>query len=78
MMLAGGKHCKGRLHEKKVAVLLDFVQMRGGRALPKFFGTLVLKEVVHVVLIRGRGGGVEVIWTKSKRISIFFREAFPY
>ena len=27
---------KGRFHEKKVAVLLDFVQMRRGGALPKF------------------------------------------
>ena len=24
---------------RKTAVLLDFVQMRGGRAVPKFFGT---------------------------------------
>ena len=31
------RYYKGRLYEKKVAVLLDFVQMRGGRALPKFF-----------------------------------------
>ena len=49
----------------------------GGRPLPKFFGTLVLKEVVHVVLIRGRGGGVEVIWTKSKRIATFFSGNLP-
>ena len=25
-----------------------------------------------------RGGGVEVIWTKSKRTATFFRETFPY
>ena len=27
---------KGRSHEKETAVLLDFVQIRGGGALPKF------------------------------------------
>ena len=29
----------GKASRKKAAVLLDFVQRRGGRALPKFFGT---------------------------------------
>ena len=79
---------------KKVAVLLDFVQMRGG-ALPNFFvhfSQIVYiesiwgwgcpnflahwcsKKVVQVVQIRG---GVEVIWTKSKRTATFSREIFP-
>ena len=38
---------KGALGEglpKKVAVLLDFVQMRGGRTLPKILGTLALRK----------------------------------
>ena len=88
-----------RLHEKKVAVLLYFVQIRGGSALPKFFvhfsQTVYIgsiwgwggrgrplakfflaywrsKKVVQVVHIRGRGRGVEVIWTKSKRTATFF------
>ena len=46
---------------KKSSFFLDFVQMRGGRVLPKFF--------VHL--------GVEVIWIKSKRTPIFIRETLP-
>ena len=37
---------------------------------------LVLKKVVQVAQIGGRGGG-KVIWTKSKRTAAFFRETFP-
>ena len=44
--------------------------------MPKFFGTLAFKKVVQVVQIRGRGG-VEVIWTKSKRTATFFQESVP-
>ena len=33
---------KGRVPEKKTVVLLDCVQMRGGRALPKFFMSQIL------------------------------------
>ena len=33
------------------------------------------KKVVKVVQIGGRG--VEVIWKKSKRTAVFFRETFP-
>ena len=33
--------------------------------------------MVQFVQIGGRGG-VEVIWTKSKRTATFFRETFPY
>ena len=46
---------------KKIAVLLDFVQMRGGTALPKFFvhfsQTVFIgeKNLVQIVQIRGRG-----------------------
>ena len=48
---------KGRFHEKKVAVLLDFVQMRGGgRALPKFFVNFS-QTVYWVNLGMGRRGG---------------------
>ena len=35
------------------------------------------KKVVQVVQIGVRGGGGEVIWTKSKRTAAFFRETFP-
>ena len=98
-----------KLLAPRVAVPLDFVQLKGGRALPKFFvhfsqtvyigsiwgwrrrgrplpkffGRLGLKKVVkvvQVVQIRGRGGGVKVIWTKSKRTATatFFRVSVPY
>ena len=33
--------------------------------------------MVQVVQIRGRGSKVEVIWTKSKRTAILFRETVP-
>ena len=56
---------------KKVAVLLDFVQMRGGEGPAQIFGTLAFKKVAQVVQIRRRGGGVELIWTKSKRTATF-------
>ena len=38
---------------------------------------LALKKVVQVVQIGERGGGAEVIWTKSKRTAAFFRETVP-
>ena len=39
---------------------------------------LALKKVVQVVQNGGlEGGGVEVIWTISKKTSTFFRETFP-
>ena len=44
----------------KTTVLLDFVQMRGGRALPKFLAPF------HKCIFG------EVIWTKSKRTAAFF------
>ena len=38
---------------------------------------LALKKVVQVVQNGGlEGGGVEVIWTISKKTSTFFRETF--
>ena len=39
---------------KKVAVLLDFVQLRGGRALPKFF--VHFSQTVYIGSIWGWGG----------------------
>ena len=33
------RYYKGRLYEKKVAVLLDFVQMRGGGPCPNLLST---------------------------------------
>ena len=96
-------HLAGKLREgfpKKVAVLLNFVQMRGsgGRALPKFF--IHVSQTLYIGLIWGwggrggdpfpnflhigvqkkwykfskLGGGVVVIWTKSKRTVTFFWE----
>ena len=39
---------------------------------------LALKKVVQVVQNGGlEGGGVEVIWTISKKTSTFIRETFP-
>ena len=39
---------------------------------------LALKKVVQEVQNGGlEGGGVEVIWTISKKTSTFFRETFP-
>ena len=35
------------------------------------------KKVVQVVQIGERGGGAEVIWTKSKRTAAFFSETVP-
>ena len=48
--------------------------MGRGRPLPKFFGTLALKK--SGTSCPNYGGEVEVIWTKSKRTAIFFRETF--
>ena len=39
---------------KKIAVLLDFVQLRGGRALPKFF--VHFSQTVYIGSIWGWGG----------------------
>ena len=44
---------KGRFPEKKVALLLDFVQMRGGRALPKYF--VHFSQTVYIGSIWGWG-----------------------
>ena len=55
-----------------MAVLLNFVQMRGETP-AQFFGTLPLKKSGKSCPIGGRGGArVEVIWTKSKRTATFF------
>ena len=45
---------KGRFHEKKVAVLLDFVQMRGGGPCPNFLFTF---HKLYIGSILGWGGG---------------------
>ena len=46
----------GKASRKKVGALLDFVQIRGGRALPKFF--VHFSQTVHWVnLGMGRRGG---------------------
>ena len=46
---------------KKVAVLLDFVQMRGGSALPKFF--VQFSKTVYIGSIWGwRGRGTQIFW----------------
>ena len=84
---------------KKIAVLLDFVQMRGGPAqifcplfthcilgqfgdgegggdpCPNFWHIGVQKKWYK--LSKLGGGGVKVIWTKSKRTATFFRETVP-
>ena len=44
----------GKVSRKKVAVLLDYVQMRGGRALPKFF--VHFSQTVYIGSIWGWGG----------------------
>ena len=88
---------------KKVAVHLDFVQMRGGEGPAQIFRPL-FKNCIYWVNLGmggggdpcpsclahwrslkwyelsklGGGGGVEVIWTKSKRTATFFREIFAY
>ena len=58
LRLPAALHCLtppwGRFPEKKVAVLLDFVQMRGGRALPKFF--VHFSQTVYIGSIWGWGG----------------------
>ena len=71
---------------KKAAVLLDFVQMRGGGGhCPNFlapfhkFGVCVFGvQKKFYPLSKLGGGGEEVIWTKSKRTTAFFREPYPY
>ena len=40
-----------------------------------FWHICLQKKVVKIVQIKG--GGIEVIWTKSKRTATFFRETFP-
>ena len=52
----------------------------GGMALPKLFvhfGTFALKKSGTTCPNWGEGGGVKVIWTKSKRTANFFRETVP-
>ena len=44
----------GKVSWKKVALLLDFVQMRGGRVLPKFF--VHFSQTVYIGSIWGWGG----------------------
>ena len=93
----------GKVSRKKVSVLLDFVQMRGGGYGPaqifcplftnciywvnlgmgregetpaQFFCHIGVKKKRYKLSKLGRGGGVKVIWTKSKRTATFFREAF--
>ena len=41
------RYYKGRLYEKKVAVLLDFVQMRGGGPCPTFFHLFISAFLVY-------------------------------
>ena len=51
---------------------------RGGAPAPHFLAHWRSKKVVQVVQNWGDGGGgVEVIWTKSKRTAPFFRETVP-
>ena len=57
-----------------------------GGVLPKFLSFWILlkstflafKQVVQVVQIGGRGVGLEVIWTKSKRTATFVSLNLPY
>ena len=85
----------GKCSRKKVAVLLDFVQLRGGGGpCPNFLSTFHKLYILgqfgdgrtpaqifwHTGVRKsgtscpnyGRGGGVKVIWTKSKRTASFF------
>ena len=50
-----------------------------GRETPaQFFWHIdVQKKWYKLSKLGGGKGGVEVIWTKSKRTATFFREAFP-
>ena len=50
-----GTYPLGTDSPKKIAVLLDAVQMRGGRALPKFF--VHFSQTVYIGSIWGWGGG---------------------
>ena len=61
----------GKASRKKVAVLLDFVKMRGGPA-QIFWHIGVQKKWHKLSKLGGGGGGVKVISTKSKRIATFF------
>ena len=49
----------------------------GGRPLPKFFGTLAFKKVVHVAQIGGWGGGRGNL-DKVQKNSYFFLGNRPY
>ena len=52
----------------------------GGKGIPRpnLFGTLAFKKSgISCPNCGEGGGGVEVIWTKSKRTVTFFRETFP-
>ena len=57
-IMGGFKHSVlGMVSRKKVAVLLDFVQMRGGRALPKFLVQFSQTDKLYIGSIWGWGGG---------------------
>ena len=61
----------GKASRKKVAVLLDVVQMRvGGRPLPKFFGTLAFKiSGTSCLNLREGGGNLDKIQGKMTLFS---------
>ena len=70
----GGGPCPNVLSTfHKLYILGQFVDGEGGRDhCPNFLAHWRSKKVVQVVQIRGMGGGVKVIWTKSKRTATFF------
>ena len=55
----------GKVLRNKLAVLLDFVQMRGGRALPNFF--VQFSRIYWVNLGMGREGETpaQIFWHKK-------------
>ena len=63
---------------KKIAVLLDFVQMRGGRALPNsFWHNEVQKKWYKLSKLGEVGVGGQGNLDKIQKNSYFFRETVP-
>ena len=68
----------GKVSRKKVAVLLDFVQITlTPPPLPLIWTTCTTFLNANVPKKFGQGSPPPLIWTESKRTATFFRETVP-
>ena len=76
VQMRGGGPCPNFLSTfHKLYMLGEFGDGEGGDTPAKKFWHVGVKKKWYK--LSKSGGGVEVIWTKSKRTATFFRETFP-